>query len=303
MKAAGSPQVAVVVVTFDSEATIEACLRSIAPAEAAQVVVVDNASGDRSVEAARAALPGAELIASSTNEGFGRGVNRGIEATSAPYILVLNPDAVLQPGALPEIVRFAEEHPKAGLVGPRLLNADGSLQHSCFKLPSLRMAFYGFFPLVPLDSSANGRYLSSEYERPHPVEHLLGACVLVRRAAIDAVGPMDESFWMYFEETDWCRRMLMSGWQVLYTPSATVVHLGAHSTSREPERMSAAFHHSQARYFRKHHGWLGYLALKMITLAGVLFWLARSARARVRGRIDAQTFRRRLDSYWRIAIA
>ncbi|MCC7104985.1 MAG: glycosyltransferase family 2 protein [Chloroflexi bacterium] len=298
------PPVSVVVVTYNSETTIAACLRSVAAAGgAAEIVVVDNASHDRSIAVSRDVSPGVRVIANSGNEGFARAANQGIRASGSPWVLLLNPDAELTPGALTALLEFAERHPRAGIVGPRVLNADGTLQHSCFKAPSFRMALYGFFPVVPMDSVQNGRYSLADYGRPSAVEHLLGAWLLVRRAAAEAVGLLDERFWMYFEETDWCWRMRQVGWEVLYTPDAAVTHISAHSSSREPERMTVAFARSQARYYRKRFGLPGYLLLKAIVLPGVCWWLARTLRARIRGRVDDATLQRRLWSYWRVLLA
>jgi N-acetylglucosaminyl-diphospho-decaprenol L-rhamnosyltransferase len=296
-----APELSVVVVTYNSAQTIEACLNSLSQCGAScEVVVVDNASADGSAALVRERVPSVKLIASPTNEGFGRGCNRGWQATSAPFVLVLNPDSELQPGAGRVLLDFAVAYPRAGLIGPRILNRDGTLQQSCFRFPSLRQAVTGFFGLIPLDSPANGRYRREDYERAHEVEHLLGACLLVRRAAAEAVGLLDEDFYMYFEETDWCYRMRAAGWQNWYCPSASAIHLGAHSTSREPERMSAEFYRSQARFYRKHYSLAPYLALKLIKLAGIAYWSARTLRGLLRGRVSLTTLRRRLASYWTI---
>jgi N-acetylglucosaminyl-diphospho-decaprenol L-rhamnosyltransferase len=294
----------VVVVTYNSAATIRACLRSIeAGGVPAEIVVLDNASTDDTVELVRREFPQVRLIASPSNAGFGRGCNQAWRETSAPYVLLLNPDAQLQPGAVLALLAFARATPDAGLIGPRLLNPNGTLQHSCFRFPNLRMVRTGLFFDLPIDSPQNGRYLEAEYERPHPVEHLLGACLLIRRAAIEQVGLLDEGFFMYFEETDLCYRMQAAGWQNWYTPSATAVHVGAHSTSRDPERMSAIFFQSQARFWRKHYPWQQQIALKGLTILGLCVWSARTLRGLLCRRIDAEKMRRRFASYWTIACA
>jgi GT2 family glycosyltransferase len=268
--------------------------------EPAEIVVVDNASDDGTAVLVRERFPNVTLLENPTNEGFGRAANRGWRETTAPYVVILNPDTELRPGAAWALLDFAAAHPRAGLVGPRVLNADGTLQHSCFRFPSLKMVLTGFFGLLPLDSPANGRYRPDEYERPHPVEHLLGACLLVRREAAEQVGLLDDGFYMYFEETDLCYRLRRAGWESWYTPDATVIHHGAHSTSREPERMSAAFYRSQARFYQKHYRLPAYLALKALSVLGVTYWTARTARGLLRRRVSAATARRRLASYWSI---
>ena len=298
------PQLAIVVVTYNSAETVEACLRSVEIAGLpAEIVVVDNASADGTAALVAERFPGARLIENSNNEGFGRACNRGWRETRAPYVLLLNPDSLLQPGAARALVEFMAARPAAALVGPRILNANGSLQHSCFRFPSLRMVVTGFFGLIPLDSPANGRYEPWEYERAHQVEHLLGACLLARRAAAEQVGLLDERFFIYFEETDWCYRMRAAGWENWYCPDATVVHHGAHSTSREPERMSAEFYRSQARFYRKHYSPGRLLALKALSVLGVAYWTARTARGLARRRVSPTTAWRRLASYWEIVWA
>lgn len=299
-----APDLSVVVVTYNSAETIGACLASI-PTDGveAEVVVVDNASTDGTAALVGSGFPPVRLIANQINQGFGRGVNLGWRETRAPYVLLLNPDTLIRPGAIQALLEFARAHPRAALVGPRILNPDGSLQHSCFRFPSLRMVLTGFFGLIPLDDPRNGRYPVEEYAHPHPVEHLLGACLLVRRAAADEVGLMDEAFYMYFEETDLCYRVQAAGWESWYTPAATVVHQGAHSTSREPERMSAEFYRGQARFYRKHYDPRRYLVFKMLSVLGVAYWTARTVRGRLRHRVSAETFRRRLASYWAIVWA
>ena len=298
------PELSVVVVTYNSSETIAACLESIGPGGApAEVVVVDNASTDGTAALVAERFPRVRLIANARNEGFARGANRGWRETSTPHVLLLNPDTELRPNASRALLECARARPRAALIGPRILNADGSLQHSCFRFPNLRMAATGFFGLLPLDSPANGRYPLEAYEAPHQVEHLLGACLLVRREAAEQVGLLDEGFYMYFEETDWCYRMRAAGWENWYTPDAVVVHRGAHSTSREPERMSAEFYRSQARFYRKHYRPAAYLALKALSLLGVGYWTARTVRGALRGRVSRSTVFRRLVSYWMIVWA
>jgi GT2 family glycosyltransferase len=300
-QAARRPELDVLVVTYNSAATIAPCLRSVAQGgAAARVVVVDNASTDDTVARVRAEFPEVCLIANQHNLGFGRACNQAWLGSSAPLGLLLNPDTLLEPGATRALVDFARAHPRAMLVGPRTLNEDGSLQHSCFRFPSLTMAVTGFFPLLELDSPLNGRYRIEQYDQPHQVDHLLGACLLIRREPIGRLAPFDERFFMYFEETDLCFRSRLAGWENWYTPSAVVVHLGAHSTSQEPERMSAEFYRSQARFYRKNYSPARFAMLKAISLAGVAYWTARTLRGLLAGRVDLGTFERRLASYWAI---
>lgn len=293
------------IVSYRRPDLVDACLRSLfadldRSGLRADVFIVDNAPGDGTAEMVRRQHPRAHLIEPGTNLGFGRANNLAIATGTGRYHLVLNPDTVICPGALAALVAFADRHARAGMVTPRLLNPDGSLQHSCFLFPNLRMAWLGFFPVVPMDSTHNGRYPEARYAAPFAPQHALGACLLVRRTAIDDVGPFDPRYFMYFEETDWCYRMRQRGWQVLYTPDASVVHVGAGTTRALAEEMSAQFARSQAQFFRKHRGLPGYLALKVIVVTGLMHWLARSSLAYLRRRLPAPLLRQRLRNYWRI---
>lgn len=214
---------------------------------------------------------------------------------------MLNPDTAVRPGALRTLVEYAEAHPEVGAVGGRLEYEDGTFQHSAFRFPDLKQAFFGFFDgVVPLDSAANGRYLPEDFAQPFPAEHLLGACLLLRREALEQVGVIDPAYFMYFEETDLCVRLRTAGWQNVYLPTARIVHVGAGSTSAASEKMSVEFHRSQAIYYRRHRGLSGYALLKVIMCAGIGYRFARSLRAVLRGRIGWALFRERSVGYWRI---
>ena len=297
------PDLSTVVVTYNSRGVVERCLESVRAAAAGldtEVIVVDNASIDGSADLVAERFPGVRLIRNRGNLGFGRANNRGFELARGRYILLLNPDTRVAPDALRKLVAFADAHPRAGAVGARLEYPDGRLQHSAFRFPDLCQAVFGFFDVVPLDSRVNGRYGAGAYAGSFATEHLIGACLLLRREALDAVGPFDPRYFMYFEETDLCVRLRRAGWQNLFTPDARVVHLGATSTSVVHERMSVEFHRSQAYFYGKHYGLAGYLALKVIVWAGVGYRLARSARAYLRGRISRRLLLERLGGYWEI---
>ncbi len=300
---AGRPDLSIVVVSYNSGGLIGACLEAVRAARDGldvELFVVDNASSDASAALVAQRFPEATLIANRENVGFGRANNQAFERARGRYLLVLNPDTVVRPNALGELVRFADAHPEAGAVGPRLEYANGRFQHSAFKFPDSRQAFFGFFDLIPIDSTLNGRFGTEQYERPFRAEHLLGACLLLRREALDEVGWFDPGYFMYFEETDLCARLRRAGWQNLYTPTARVAHVSAAITSADPERMSVEFHRGQARFYRQHRGLSGYAALKAIVGPGVAYRLARSVRAYLRGRIDGGLLRTRVAGYWKI---
>jgi N-acetylglucosaminyl-diphospho-decaprenol L-rhamnosyltransferase len=255
------PELAVVIVNHNAGAYLLRCLRSVAERAGGaelEIVVVDNASTDGSAEEAVAAFPQARLIRSE-NRGFAAGVNVGIRATSAPYVLVLNPDAEIASGTLAELVRLAEARPWAGAIGPMIRNPDGSVYPSGRTVPSLATAVGHAFlgPVWPRNPFTR-RYHLADWNRTteRRVDWISGAAFLLRRAALDEVGPLDERFFLYAEEVDLFKRLREAGWGIVFTPSLEVVHEQGVSTGRS-RRMHLIHAESVYRYFEKHHarGW------------------------------------------------
>jgi len=244
--------VAVVVVTYNAEPWLERCLESV---RGRSVVVVDHGSGDASVDVARRL--GARVV-QQDNKGVGAGWNRGIRETAEPWILLLNADAWVLGGALERLVAFAAERPRAALVGPRLLNTDGSLQRSArgFATPwRLATEFFFLRKLAPRSQALNAFYAANwDHASARQVEWVSGAAMVVRRAAVDEVGGLDESFFMFNEESDWQYRMRAAGWEIWFCPGAEVVHVGGDTTKREWSRMFATQVRSHVRFVRKHQG-------------------------------------------------
>lgn len=290
----------IVIVSYNVREYLQACLSSIyrwPPDRPFELIVVDNVSSDGSADAVRASFPQVRLFESSENAGFAHGNNRGTQESAGRCVLFLNPDTEVREGTLTGLVQFADTHPEAAAYTCRLVNPDGGLQMSCFRFPNLKMAFFGFFPLVPMDSLANGRYPSETFDREFQPEHVLGACLMIRRDALNALGGWDGRYFMYFEETDLCYRLRRSGQTVLYTPACTVVHHGGRSTAAVHEKMSVAFYCSQSYFYRRHYGLVAYTALKAIVALGLCFWTARSLKNFIQGRIDGALLRTRLSGY------
>jgi GT2 family glycosyltransferase len=221
--------VACVVVTYDALPWIERCLESVAGIE---TVVVDNGSSDGTVAAVRERFPSVRLI-EAENRGLAAGWNRGIAATSAEHVLVLNADAWLIGDALDRLVDAAGRHPRAGIVGPRLLDTDGSLQRSVRGFPTtwrLATEYLYLRKLAPRSRALNAFYGAGfDHASEREVEWLMGSCMLLRRAAFDDVGPFDERFFLFSEEVDWMRRAADRGWSVVFTATAECVHVGGAS--------------------------------------------------------------------------
>jgi N-acetylglucosaminyl-diphospho-decaprenol L-rhamnosyltransferase len=222
---ASADSVAAVVVTYDALPWIEPCLDSLAGVE---TVVVDNASRDETVAFVRERYPAVRVI-ESENRGLGAGWNSGIEATESRWILLLNADAWLSEGALERLVDFGDSRPRAAVVGPRLLNPDGTLQRSVRGFPTLwRLATEYFFlrKLAPRSSMLNAFYAGGfDHDRVRDVEVVMGACMLLRREAVAEVGLCDEDYFLFSEETDWCYRFREAGWEVVFFPGGECTHV------------------------------------------------------------------------------
>ena len=229
MASDAEPDVAVVVVTYDALPWIERCLESV---RGVQRVVVDNGSTDGTVGLVRERFPEVRVV-ESENRGLGAGWNTGIRETASRHVLILNADAWLVGDALARLVAFAESRPRAAVVGPRLRHPDGRLQRSVRGFPTLwRLATEYFFlrKLAPGSRVLNEFYAGGfEHDDVREAEFVMGACMLVRRAAIDEVGLLDEDFFLFSEETDWCYRFRQAGWEVVFFPGAECVHVGGAS--------------------------------------------------------------------------
>jgi len=223
--------VSAVVVTYDALPWLENCLDSLA---GIATVVVDNGSTDGTVAFVRERYPTVRLI-ESENRGLGAGWNTGIRATTGTYTLLLNADAWMTPGSLDRLVDFADTQPGAAVVGPRLLNPDGTLQRSVRGYPSVwRLATEYLFlrKLAPRSSALNAFYAGGfDHDEVRSVEVVMGACMLLRRQAIDEVGECDEDYFLFSEETDWCFRFREAGWDVVFFPGAECVHVRGASHS------------------------------------------------------------------------
>jgi len=266
-------RMSIVIVNWNTEALLRQCLASILahpPEGDYEVVVVDNASTDGSVAMVRDEFPSVTLLANEKNVGFAAGNNLAMEASTADMVLLLNSDTVVRPGALETLRQFMERHPEAGAAGARLLNPDGSLQPSCFPLPTLLSEGMHLFHL-----DHRRRRVMHEWDvsQPRRVDVLLGACMLLRREAVAQVGLLDEGYFMYSEEVDYCRRLQEAGWALYWVPEAEVVHYGGQSTRQVATEMFLRLYAGKLRYFRKHEGARAGRIYKLILFAAALFRL------------------------------
>ncbi len=257
---ADAPPLSVVIVSYNTVALLARCVRSVladAP-PGTEVYVVDNASSDGSADMVRRTFPTVRLIANHDNRGFAAATNQALRQTQGRYVMLLNPDAELRQGSLPRVVAFLDTRPEVGVAGARLSYQDGRFQHSAFRFPSLPMAFLEFFPLNHrlTNSRLNGRFPTTDYHRVFAIDHPLGACMTVRRAALPAVGLLDESFFLYCEEVDWCWRFKQAGWHVVHCPDVLAIHHEAQSTRQRRGPMLVQLYRSRYRLYAKHRaGW------------------------------------------------
>ena len=263
------PEASVVVVTYNGLPHVERTLESVAGLE---TVLVDHGSTDGTVDAVRERFP-AVTVVEQENRGLAAGWNTGIRATSAEYVVVLNSDAWLVGAAAERLVRFAEGIPRAAWVAPRLLNPDGTLQPSVRGFPTLwRLATEYLFlrKLAPRSRLLNAFYGGGfRHDEIREVEFAKAAAFLIRREAFDEVGPFDEAFFLFSEETDWSYRARKAGWRTLFFPEAEAVHVGGASWRRESATLFREQVRGHLRFLVKHRGARTAERARRVILAGL----------------------------------
>jgi len=250
-------KLSVVIVSWNTRDLLAGCVESLLNDPAAlelEILVVDNASKDRTVVMLHERYPQVEVIECQRNVGFARANNLGIRRSTGEYVLLLNPDTEVDPGAVAVLLDFLVSNPGVGAVGPRILNPDGSLQYSCSPVPTLKREFRRLFHLPGIRHDGNYEMQNWDQDRPHPTDVLLGACIMLPRPALEQVGFMDEDYFMYTEETDLCYRLKRTGWQLFWLPTAQVVHFGGQSTKQAAREMFLRLYQSKTLFFRKNYG-------------------------------------------------
>jgi GT2 family glycosyltransferase len=254
------PDYSFIIVSWNAQAYLRQCLDSIKTESKGldvEVIVVDNASSDGSPEMVQAEYPWVVLIRNDANVGFARANNQGIAISSATYLCLVNSDVVIQPGCLVEMKDFLDTNPQIGLAGPKVLNSDGTLQSSCRDTPTLRSVLFRALALDTIfpRSSRFGAYFMTNWEHDdvRVVGILSGCCWFARRQAVEEVGGLNEEFFMYGEDMDWCLRFSRRGWPVVFNPAATITHYGGASSSRQPTRFFVEMQRADLQYWRMHH--------------------------------------------------
>jgi hypothetical protein len=280
--------VSIVIVNFNTLELLRACLQSIAVDPSCrefEVIVVDNASTDGSVNMVKESYPHVQVVVNQSNEGFARPNNTGIRMALGRYILLLNSDTEVKPGAIREMMSFLESHPEAGACGPMLLYPDGTLQHSVKGFPTLWTHWCDMFFLDKMFSHTavfgRGEMAYFDYHRTQAVDHVMASAFLVRREVCERVGLFDERFTIYYNDMDWCYRMVKAGWRIYYVYAAqTTHHMG--QTVSKVNRGFAYFeemHNNVMLFYRKHYGVASVVVYKLLLAIGFiprsLLWWSR----------------------------
>jgi len=239
----------IIIVNWNTSKLLFQCLESISRSELRstfEIIVVDNASTDDSISVITTNFPDVHIISNDRNLGFAKANNQGIAMAKGRYVLLLNSDTIVLPGVFDEMLRVADLNPQTGVIGPKLLNMDGTLQKSWSSFPSFLSELVG--------KNFRIRHPVVNIPNTYDVDWIMGACMLVRAATIQDVGKMDEDYFFYSEETDWCFRIKKKNWKVWYLTSGEIYHLGGGSTKRGSVAQLVSLYQSKLLYFKKNHG-------------------------------------------------
>ncbi len=285
-KSITTPIVSVVIVSWNAKDYLAQCLTSLAAGVCnypMEIIVVDNASNDGSPDMVAKQFPNVRLIRNSANLGFAKANNFGLREARGKYIALVNSDVKVLANCLTKLVDFCDAHPDAGMVGPRVQNGDGSLQRSCRGFPSVGNMFCRAFALDVMFPKARifGGYLMPHWahDKVKTVDILSGCFWVARAQALKKVGLLDESFFMYGEDMDWCKRFWKGGWKLYFVPDAEAIHYGGASSANSPVRFFIEKQRADLQYWKKHHSWpaqqayfwisCGHHSLRAVCYAGV----------------------------------
>ncbi len=258
----------IIILNYKTSGLLKQCLKGINLFKSPlthEIIVVDNASGDRIGQILAQDFKEVKFIRAKANRGFSAGYNLGLKEAQGRYLLLLNADIAVLDNAILKMCQFMDEHPRVGLAGPKLLNPDGTVQMSAFQFPSFWTPLYRRTLLgrLPFAQRAIREYLMSDWDHAESrsVDWVLGGCMIVRREARQQVGLLDERFFIYFDDIDWCRRFWQAGWQVYYIASASLVHYHRRESAEYPSLIGGLFNYptrahisSWLKYFVKYFG-------------------------------------------------
>ena len=254
-------KLSIIIISWNVKNDLIRCLKSLyenQPSNTFEVIVVDNASTDGTVEAAKSNFPEVVIVTNSENRGFAAANNQGIEKSQSQYVLLLNPDTLVHSDSLNILVDFMDKNKDVGVCGPQLLNEDGTIQPSVRRFPTFRGALYRHTALRYLRIFRNEykKWLMKNFDHKTEmdVDQVMGAALMVKRSITDRIGTMDEQFFMYYEEVDLCYRVKQAGWRVVFVPAAVITHLGGQSAGQIPVKKQIVAITSLIKFFRKHRG-------------------------------------------------
>jgi GT2 family glycosyltransferase len=281
------PDVSLIIVNWNTRQYLLDCIQSLldqTSRTSLEIVVVDNASHDGSPAALRAAHPEVTLIENGANFGFARANNIGFKVAAGRYLCLVNTDVIALDGVIDKMVAYLDSHPDVGVLGPRTVTRELELRQNCRRFPTLANAAGDYLMLrrlLPGVERFEGRTLkASTYTTTHDAEVLSGCFMMVRREAFDEVGPLDEDFFFYGEDTDWCKRFHDAGWRVVYFADAEAIHFGGGSTKAYPVKYYLTMEQADLKYWRKHQSVAArtaYVAMKTAYhLAGAAAWFGLS---------------------------
>jgi GT2 family glycosyltransferase len=260
--------ISIIIVGWNSKEYLLECLHSLARESTSlesEIIVIDNGSTDGSVTAVREKFPHVDLLVSSTNLGFAKANNLGIGRSRGRYLCLMNPDVKVLPGCIDRMFSYMENHPSIGILSPQILNSDMTLQISWRRLPSV---WNGICRALALDTALcrlrTRKRLHADKIRP--VEVLSGCFWMVRREAVQEVGLLDEAFFVYAEDIDWCKRFGEKGWDLVYFPRSQAIHYGGTSSARAPIQSYIQMQKANRQYWQKHHGLFSRLGFSLILL-------------------------------------
>lgn len=263
--------VSIIVVNWNTKSLLRDCLASVYEHSRDinfEIIVVDNASTDGSKEMIKDDFPKVVLIENNKNRGFAAANNQGVDVAKGRYVLLLNSDTIVLGNCIANIMSFADTQPRAGVIGCRVLNSDRTLQPTCFMFPSVLNLFlsssylYKLFPKNRFFGRERMTWWNANDVRE--VDIIKGCFMLIRREAIEQVGRMDENFFMYAEETDWCYRFKKSGWKVMFAPVGEIIHYGGQSTTQIPVAMIVQLRLSILKFIKKHYSWPSHLIARFL---------------------------------------
>ncbi|HEX9828877.1 MAG TPA: glycosyltransferase family 2 protein [Bacteroidota bacterium] len=254
--------VSIIIVNYNGLEVLQSCLPSLKrlrSATAFEIILVDNASGDGSVEFVKKEFSDIHVLVNESNAGFGHACNTGAQNAKGKYLLFLNPDTIVSEDFLTPLVSFLEEHSDIGIVCPKIVNEDSSLQLSCGKLTSFVQEAVDkiVYSLSRRKVALVQEWLERKYTVPTEVEWVSGAALMIRAAVFQSLAGFDTNMFMYFEDKDLCKRARGQGWKVFFCPHVSLLHyLGSSSTGSDPVRKRRIYRASQLYYYKKHHGWI-----------------------------------------------